>query len=245
MTALSPPNVLPALADGRREQCSGDATLVSRVRAGDAEAFAAIYDRHSRKLFALCLHMLRDRTDAEDALQQTFLNAWRSIEGGAGEIRLGPWLHRIARNECLSRLRARRDATELDDQHASAGVSARVEQREELRELLRDLKRLPEEQATAITLSAFGDLSHREIGDVLGCEARRVKALVYSGHRSLAARREARAKDCADVRELLDTLNGGSLRRVEIRDHLLDCAGCRDYKGKPAGRSRVVSVWRS
>jgi RNA polymerase sigma factor (sigma-70 family) len=204
------------------------------VRTGDVDAFAMIYDRYSGRLFSLCLQMLRDRGEAEDAVQQTFLDAYRSISHSTSELNLRPWLYRIARNECLSRLRSRRETTPFEDDSAGASLTAGAEQREELREVLRDLDRLPEEQATALTLSTFRDLSHAEIGEVLGCEVSKVKSLVYRGHRSLAASREARATECVDVRGLLDRLNGGSLRRIEIRDHLRDCPGCREYRERAA-----------
>jgi RNA polymerase sigma factor (sigma-70 family) len=209
---------------------SQDTSLVSAVRSGEVDAFAALYDRHSRRLFALCLQMLRDHAEAEDALQQTFLDAYNAIRASDAEITLSPWLYKIARNECLSRIRKRREHSELAAEPAGKSLTAHAEQREELGELMRDLKRLPEEQATALTLSALGDLSHAQIGDVLGCDAAKVKSLVFRAHRALSASREARATDCADVRELLDELRGGSLRRVEIRDHLRDCAGCREYR---------------
>src|SRR3954452_24257556 len=95
VTKLSPSHP-SGTAVKARIQPRDDATLVSGVRAGDPGAFAAVYDRHSGKLFALCLRMLRDHTDAEDALQQAFFDAWRSMENSSGEIRLGPWLNQIA-----------------------------------------------------------------------------------------------------------------------------------------------------
>jgi RNA polymerase sigma factor (sigma-70 family) len=207
-----------------------DTKLVNAVRQGDIDAFSAIYDRHSRRLFALCMQMLRDYAEAEDALQQTFLDAYNAIRGGDADLALSPWLYKIARNECLSRIRKRRETSELLNEPAGKSLTSHAEQREELGELLRDLKRLPEDQATALTLSSLGDMSHAEIGEVLGCEPAKVKSLVFRAHRALSASREARDTACADVRCLLDELRGGSLRRVEIRDHLRDCPGCREYR---------------
>ena len=207
-----------------------DNQLVGAIRGGDVDAFEALYDRYNRKLFSLSLQMLRDHGEAEDALQQTFLDAYNAIRASDAELALGPWLYKIARNECLSRIRARRDTSALHAEPAGRSLAAQAEQREELGEVLRDLKRLPEEQSTALTLSALSDLSHAEIGEILGCEPSKVKSLVFRAHRALAASREARATSCAEVRELLDRLSGGSLRRIEIRDHLRDCDGCREYR---------------
>src|SRR3954470_15118026 len=87
----------------------GDERLVARVRAGDDDAFEAIYDRYYRGLLAFCRHMLGSRDEAEDALQQSFASAYSAMRGGNGVIELRPWLYTIARNRCLSALRAQRD----------------------------------------------------------------------------------------------------------------------------------------
>ena len=91
-----------------------DEDLVARVRAGDDAAFEAIYDRYARGLLAFCVHMLGSREAGEDALQLTFVAAYRALCGGDNDISLRPWLYTIARNRCLSELRAGRDAVDVD-----------------------------------------------------------------------------------------------------------------------------------
>src|SRR3954454_16411407 len=78
-----------------------DERLVARVRGGDEAAFEAIYDRYSRPLLSFCRHMLADREEAEDAVQQTLLAAHRSMVADDREIHLKAWLFAIARNRCL------------------------------------------------------------------------------------------------------------------------------------------------
>ena len=91
-----------------------DGYLVARVRAGDDAAFEEIYDRYARGMLAFCTHMLGSREAAEDALQLTFVSAYRALRGGESSISLRPWLYTIARNRCLSELRNRRDAVDVD-----------------------------------------------------------------------------------------------------------------------------------
>jgi RNA polymerase sigma factor (sigma-70 family) len=86
-----------------------DEQLVARVRTGDEAAFEAIYDRYHVSLLAFCRHMLGTREEAEDALQHVFVAAYRALRADDTEVCLRPWLYTIARNRCLSVLRARRD----------------------------------------------------------------------------------------------------------------------------------------
>jgi RNA polymerase sigma-70 factor (ECF subfamily) len=84
---------------------SDETTLLERLKAGDQAAFAEIVDEHSANIYHLALRMLGSEADAEDVLQETFLSAFKNIEGFKGQARLGTWLHSIARNAALMRLR--------------------------------------------------------------------------------------------------------------------------------------------
>jgi RNA polymerase sigma-70 factor (TIGR02960 family) len=92
------------------------ADLISRARAGDGEAFRALTEPHRRELQVHCYRMLGSFQDAEDALQDTLVSAWRGLGGFDGRASIRTWLYRIATNRCLSALRsaARRPAKEWD-----------------------------------------------------------------------------------------------------------------------------------
>ncbi|MDX6728798.1 MAG: hypothetical protein QOK49_3603, partial [Baekduia sp.] len=87
---------------------------MGRVRAGDDGAFEAIYDRYAAGLLAFCRQMLASRDEAEDAVQHSFEAAYKMLRAGDAEIELRPWLYTVARNRCLSVLRARRGDISLD-----------------------------------------------------------------------------------------------------------------------------------
>jgi RNA polymerase sigma factor (sigma-70 family) len=177
--------------------------------------------------------MLGSREEAEDAVQQAFMAAYTDLRRSDKQIQLRPWLYTIARNHCMSLLRARRDQEPLDDAEPSLdGLSATVQRREDLRELLRDLSRLPDDQRAALVLAELGALSHDEIAEVVGCPKEKVKALVFQARSSLGARRDARETPCLEIREQLATLSGGSLRRTGLRRHLDDCPGCRAFRAE-------------
>jgi len=84
------------------------------VRAGDERAFELIFDRYHRGLLAFCGRMLASSEEAEDALQHTFMAAYRALRSSDRPIHLKAWLYTIARNRCLSVLRARREQVALD-----------------------------------------------------------------------------------------------------------------------------------
>ncbi len=217
-----PRPVLAALSDER---------LATEAKRGDGTAFELIYDRHHRGLLALCRHILGSREDAEDALQQTFASAFRALPSNRQPGQIKPWLYAIARNRCLTMLRARRD-TPVEEVvgDPTAGLSAEVERRAELREVLADLDSLPERQKTALVLSEVGDLDHAQVAEVLECETKQVKALVFQARSALIEDRRAREIPCAEIREQLATASAGELRRSFLRRHVRICSGCAEFR---------------
>jgi RNA polymerase sigma factor (sigma-70 family) len=210
---------------GKRHDDERLATLVAR---GDESAFEVLYDRHHAPLLAFCRHMVGNREDGEDALQQTFLRAHRALRDGRVPDAVRPWLFAIARNRCRTLLAARRDgAVPVDGLEPSFdGLADAVGRRADLRELVADLARLPEDQRGALVLFEMGDLSHREIATVIGCPPDKVNALVFQARTALIAEREAREMPCDEIRGQLDVGRAGVLRRGSLRRHLRQCEPC-------------------
>ena len=208
-----------------------DERLVTQLRRGNDAAFEVLYDRHHAAVLSYCRHMLGSRDEAEDALQQAFVSAHADIVSSEKPIRFKAWIYTIARNRCLSILRARREQPTADLERVStAGLSDEVQHRAELQELLADMQELPEDQRTALILSELGDLSHAEVADVIDCEVSKVKSLVFQARSGLIERKQAREVPCAEIREQLATLRGGSLRRGPLRRHLKACPGCAEFR---------------
>jgi RNA polymerase sigma factor (sigma-70 family) len=232
------PRLLRRMPRGR-----SDDALVARVRAGDERAFELVFDRYHRSLLAFCRHMLAGSEEAEDALQHTFMAAYRSLRASDEPIRLKAWLYTIARNRCLSILRARREQVALDDGHAASdGLAADVDRRAELRGLLADLERLPEEQRAALVLFELGDHSHDEIAEILGARREKVKALVFQARESLASWRHARETPCVEIREQLATLRGAALKRATLRRHIARCEGCGEFEVEVRRQRATMAV---
>jgi RNA polymerase sigma factor (sigma-70 family) len=186
--------------------------------------------------------MLRSQEEAEDAVQHTFISAYKDLVGSDKPIRLKAWLYTIARNRCLSMLRARREQAELPDELPTAGLTEAVVQRDDLRRLLADVHNLPEDQRAALVLSELGDLSHADIAGVVGCEAVKVKALVFQARSSLVESKQASEISCQEIREELATARGGALRRGPLRRHVRSCPGCAEFREQVVAQRRMLAL---
>jgi RNA polymerase sigma factor (sigma-70 family) len=220
---------------------ASDARLVAMIREGRRIAFEVAYDRHHLGILSFCRYVLGDPQDAEDAVQHTFLAAYSDLISSDKPIQLRAWLFAIARNRCFTVLRTRRElsATELIEP-ATEGLASQVQRRQDLRDLVFDMRRLPDAQRTALVLAELDALSHEQIGAALGVPREKVKALVFQARESLVASRAARETDCLDIRAELATQRGGALRRGNLRRHLRECPGCRDFRREvERGRRRL------
>jgi RNA polymerase sigma factor (sigma-70 family) len=235
--------VRTALLTARGLGAATDPYLVSLVRAGRTGAFEAIYDRYHTPIMGFCRNLLGDPEEAADAVQHTFLAAYTAIVSSSKPIMLKAWLYTIARNRCYSVLRARRQhpTGELVES-VTEGLTTQVLRREDVRELLSDLQRLPDDQRTSLVMAELGSLKHQEIAEVLGVPVGKVKALVFQARESLLAMRAARETDCSVIREQLATQQGAALRRGNLRRHLRDCPGCREFRDQLTPRRPRLKV---
>ena len=220
----------------------GDALLVARVRAGDAAAFEALYHRHVPGILSFCRHMLGSREEAEDAVQMVFVSAHRHLVAAGREINVKPWLYTIARNRCLSMLRARREEGRGELEVSTEGLHHEVERRSDLRALVADLQDLPTDQRAALVLSELGDLSHAEVAEILECGPAQVKGLVFRARSGLVERRDARDADCQEIRVELANATGGGLRRGRLRHHVKACAPCAEFLDDMRRQRRMLGL---
>jgi RNA polymerase sigma-70 factor, ECF subfamily len=107
----------PAPEEPRADGQPGDRELVERAQRGDGGAFAMLVERHQRQLYRLALRMTGSEADAQEVLQEAFLNAYQKLPLFRGEAQFSSWLYRIAANSALMRLRRKRRAPDaLADQ---------------------------------------------------------------------------------------------------------------------------------
>jgi RNA polymerase sigma factor (sigma-70 family) len=244
-SAHEAPAVTPRVGSRLLLARRSDERLVALIRQGDAAAFEVLYDRYNLRILSFCRHMLGSQPDGEDATQHAFVALHRHITADERAVDVKPWLFQVARNRCLSIIRARREHADVDDpflQPATEGLADSVERRSDLRELLGDLQHLPEDQRAALLLSSLGDLSGDDIAAVIGCRPQKVKALVFQARTSLMNEREARETDCRSVREQLATLRGGALLRGSLRRHVRGCEGCRAFRDETRKQHQAMAL---
>jgi RNA polymerase sigma factor (sigma-70 family) len=183
-----------------------ETALVRGIAGGDREAFAALMRRHNRRLYRLARASLRDGTEAEDAVQDAYLHAFRAIGGFRGECALSTWLSRLVLNECLSRQRRnhrRENIIPMVSFESTMSAVANVTDesdlpdksagREQMRALLEEkVSELPEALRVAFVLRSVEELSVGETAQVLGIGEETVRTRHF---RARGLLRESLARD--------------------------------------------------
>jgi RNA polymerase sigma-70 factor, ECF subfamily len=170
-----------------------DEELVARSIGGDANSFNELIKRWERPIYALAYRQIGREEDARDVCQETFLRAYRALNGFRGQAKFSSWLYRIALNLCRDWLRRERrtpvvtvsedvDLIELASKlEPSESVEDRVARHDLSRAVERAMAVLPEEQRTAILLKEYHGLTFQEIADLVGCPLSTVKTRLYQG----------------------------------------------------------------
>lgn len=178
-----------------------DAELVRLARDGDLDAFAEIVRRHERRLRAAVQRILDDPRDVEEAVQDSFVLAWRNLHAYRGRSALFTWLYRIGVNAALGRARRKRATTvELSavehraaDPAVAPDPAEHAEAAEIRRRVLEALARLPFEQREAVVLRDVLGLSNLEVADALGIGLAAAKSRIHRGRLGLCALLETRS----------------------------------------------------
>ena len=171
-----------------------DAELAVRVAAGEPAAFEVLMRRHNRALFRTARAILRDDAEAEDALQDAYLQAYRAIGNYRAEAKLSTWLARIVANEALMRVRKRTrraaivplqpgasedEINEIPDANMDE-TPERSAQRSEMRRLLEaEIDSLPDDYRVVFVLRAVEELSVEETAEALGIPQATVRTRLF------------------------------------------------------------------
>jgi RNA polymerase sigma-70 factor, ECF subfamily len=166
-----------------------DADLVSRAQAGRLDAFEELVRRHRLGAYRVALRMLGDDSDAEDATQDAFVQAWRKLDGFRADAAFSTWMYRIVTNRCLNMLRARRRTEPLPtDREAPASRPDRIaEGRWQVEDLQRAIGRLTPEQRAPLVLRELEGLSYEEIAGALELSIPAVKSRLHRARLELLA----------------------------------------------------------
>jgi RNA polymerase sigma-70 factor, ECF subfamily len=201
---------LAPVAGASAQATVSDDELVARARTGDVAAFEELVGRHEEKIYRLAMRFTRNETDAAEILQETFLSAWRNLDGFQGKSQFASWLYRVAVNAALMLLRSqkRHPQVAVEDvtpevlgeaaKDASPGLGAGTDwsrrpddqfQSEELRRQIQSaVDQLPESQRSVFLMRDVDGLSTEETAELLGVSLPTVKTRL---HRARLTLREA------------------------------------------------------
>lgn len=165
--------------------------LTRRAQQGDPDAFAALFHAHKKRIYALCLRMTNNVTEAEDLVQDAFLQVFRKLSTFRGDSALSTWLHRIAVNTVLMHFRKKSlRQVSLDEPYSKQEDAKPVRREFGTRDdrlagcvtrvtLTRAISELPEGYRTIFLLHEVQGYEHREIAELLGCSVGNSKSQLH------------------------------------------------------------------
>ena len=198
----------------------GEAEAIRRAQQGDAEAFERIYRLHNRRVYALCLRMVGNTAEAEDLTQEAFLQLFRKIATFRGESAFSTWLHRLAVNVVLMRLRKKSlaetsldEATEPDEESGGprkdiGGPDLRLSGSVDRVNLERAVEQLPPGYRSVFVLHDVQGYEHNEIAVIMNCSIGNSKSQLHKARMRLRELLHEFERDRA--REERQAAKGGS-----------------------------------
>ena len=172
-----------------------ESEAIERAKQGDAGAFEALYDLHKRRVYSLCLRMTANAAEAEDLTQEAFLQLFRKIGTFRGESAFSTWLHRMAVNVVLMRLRKKNlPVVPLDDPLETEEESSKKEPGAPDQKLAGSVDRmqiqravdaLPPGYRTIFVLHDVQGYEHNEIADLVGCSIGNSKSQLHKARMKL------------------------------------------------------------
>jgi len=179
------------MANANTHTAADEKAWIAQAQRSDARAFEALYRLHVDKVYGLCLRMTGNVSEAEDCTQEAFIQVWNKMAKFRGDSAFATWIHRIAVNAVLGRIR--KSKREQDRIQAVADVQpTRVATGDtgELRDLAEAIDRLPEKARHVFVLNAVYGYTHDEAAGMLGIAAGTSKAQLHRARRLLAQQLE-------------------------------------------------------
>ncbi len=171
-----------------------DSNLVSKSLHGDMKAFGVLIDRYKQMVFTLACRILRNKEDAEEITQDTFLKAYKALDSYKGEAKFSTWLYKIAYYQSLDQLKKKKrqmasvslDQYRPTDLKVMSGVLDELERQDRARIVKWAIDKLNEEDAAIVTLFYFEELSIREIAEIVSLSPQVLKVRLFRSRKQLA-----------------------------------------------------------
>ncbi len=165
---------------------------IERVKGGDKEAFGPLVDAHKNMIYTVCLRMLTSEADAEEAAQDVFVKAYRSIESFQAKAKFSTWLYRIAYNHCISVIRKKGKMIDLVDDIPEGEVDEgemngleSISAGERSKYLKMAIESLAETDAVVVTLFYYDELSLEEIAGVTGLSSSNIRIKLHRSRKKM------------------------------------------------------------
>jgi RNA polymerase sigma-70 factor (ECF subfamily) len=166
---------------------SSEAALIERAQRHDSAAFEALYRMHVDKIYGLCLRMTGNTAEAEDCTQDAFIQAWSKLDRFRGDSAFGTWMHRVAVNTVLGRMRkSKREHDRIQAVSDVVNTPDSIGDSGSIQDLEEAMNKLPKGARHVFVLHAVYGYSHDETGGMLGIAAGTSKAQLHRAKRLLA-----------------------------------------------------------
>jgi len=174
---------------------TNDQIIINQIIEGDTNAFTILVDHYKDLVFTLAIRMLKNREEAEEVSQDTFIKVYRSLDKFKGDSKFSTWIYKVAYNSCLDQIKKNKkyqSNVEINEftQHQIKTIDSAFDTLvdEERRQLIQDcLHLLPSEDSFLLTLYYFEEQSLDEIANVVGLTANNVKVKLFRSRKKLAA----------------------------------------------------------
>ena len=181
----------PRMVVSEKPGLSDEADCIARAQRADMQAFEALYRMHIDKIYGLCLRMTGNVAEADDCTQEAFIQAWNKLDRFRGDSAFATWLHRIAVNAVLGRMRkSKREQDRIQVATERTSSPASMADDGELRDLSDAIDRLPEGARHVFVLYGVYGYSHDETSAMLGIAPGTSKAQLHRARRLLAQQLE-------------------------------------------------------
>jgi RNA polymerase sigma-70 factor, ECF subfamily len=174
---------------------TNDQVYINKILNGDTNAFAVLVDRYKDLVFTLALRMVKNREEAEEVAQDTFIKTYNALSKFKGESKFSTWIYKVAYNTCLDRLKKnkRQPYTVAIDEYTEHQIKTldnaldNIEEKEKKQTIKNCLELLPSEDSFILTLYYFEELSLDEISKITGLKPNNVKVKLFRSRKKLAA----------------------------------------------------------
>ncbi|MCL6296499.1 RNA polymerase sigma factor [Jejuia spongiicola] len=173
---------------------NNDQYYINQIIDGDTNAFSVLVDRYKDLVFTLALRMLKNREEAEEVSQDTFIKTYKSLHKFKGDSKFSTWIYRVAYNTCLDRLKKNKkhfNDVAIDEfaEHQIKTIDNALDkmEQEEHNQAIKDcLTLLPNDDSFLLTLYYFEERSLEEISKIIGIKANNVKVKIFRSRKKLA-----------------------------------------------------------